>query len=325
MMTTDDNEKQGLKRPNADLRKQRPKLVGHPIVTETQSTAVPIDSDSETPAAEDQWPLSARLSRCAFLQQSRFLQGACREDVQIVERTLVVKEAWPELHRAREYRREVLLEVVNRLVEQKKGYADLRRRIVQDDDFVKVIGKWVIVRLPHHRAIKCSAASNNIALFQLGAGSQCKDRVEALMDSDIHVYPGEWAPIWMTKGSGAKIRIYLNPGLINTIKDAFFFLIPTAFGIKFKDDYTSTYPTRTEPALPISLVALGATAFFPAMHVWRTGKKPAGRGGRFDGEIFRNAYNRHLYEKIVSSGAPSNASTNIKGNALVVLDLNRLN
>ncbi|KAF9550751.1 hypothetical protein CPC08DRAFT_768836 [Agrocybe pediades] len=322
MMTTDDKEKQGLKRPNADLRKQRPKLVGHPIVTETQSTAVPIASDSETPAAEDQWLLSA--------------------------------QAWPELHRAREYRREVLLEVVNRLVERKKGYADLRRRIVQDDDFVKVIGKWVIVRLPHHRAIKCSAASNNIALFQLCAGSQCKDRVEALMDSDIHVYPGEWA-VMDSQASQAHLddeRFWgqnsdlLEPWPYQHYQGCLFFIIiPTAFSIKFKDDYTSTYPTRTEPALPISLVALRVTAFFAAIHEWRTGKKPTRRGEMFDGEIFRNAYNRHvsaltalkrepntfhaimsqLYEKIVSSGAPSNASTNIKGIALVVLDLNRLN
>ena len=69
-------------------------------------------------------------------------------------------------------------------------------------------------------------------------------------------------PIWMTKGSATDVQIYLNPGLIDLIKNSFF-SSPTAFGYKYKD--------RNEPELTISIVALGATAvenFFPSLNYY---------------------------------------------------------
>ena len=63
----------------------------------------------------------------------------------------------------------------------------------------------------------------------------------------------------MTKSSANGVQIYLNPGLIDLIKTAFF-NGPTAFGFKFKEYYVSSHPDRTEPELTMSIVALGATA-----------------------------------------------------------------
>ena len=37
-----------------------------------------------------------------------------------------------------------------------------------------------------------SVASDHIALFQLGIDDGCKERVKALMENDVYVYPGEW-------------------------------------------------------------------------------------------------------------------------------------
>ena len=112
----------------------------------------------------------------------------------------------------------------------------------------------------------------------------------------MYVYPGQWAndkdgkvrlfkishgintksdhffePIWMTKGSATDVQIYLNPGLIDLIKNSFF-SSPTAFGYKYKDRYVSSHPNpdRNEPELTISIVALGATAvqnFFPSFEL----------------------------------------------------------
>jgi Domain of unknown function (DUF6532) len=66
-------------------------------------------------------------------------------------------------------------------------------------------------------------------------------------------------PIWLTKSSPTNVQIYLNPGLIELTRDAFF-ATPTSFGYKFKDQYVSSHPSQPEPELTIPLLALSATA-----------------------------------------------------------------
>lgn len=63
----------------------------------------------------------------------------------------------------------------------------------------------------------------------------------------------------MARNSVSDVQIYLNPGLIDLIKTAFF-NGPTAFGYKFKKYYVTSHPDRKEPELTIPVVALGATA-----------------------------------------------------------------
>jgi hypothetical protein len=106
-----------------------------------------------------------------------------------------------------------------------------------------------------------------------------------LLENDVYVYPGQWAndkdgkvvffksyaahttksdyfffePVWMTKSSATGVQIYLNQGLVDLLKTAFF-NSPTAFGYKYKDCYVSSHPDHKEPELTMSIVALGATA-----------------------------------------------------------------
>jgi Domain of unknown function (DUF6532) len=61
------------------------------------------------------------------------------------------------------------------------------------------------------------------------------------------------------KSSPTDIQIYLNPGLIQLIQDAWF-ATPTGFGYKFKDKYVSLHPSQPDPELMIPLMALSATA-----------------------------------------------------------------
>ena len=63
----------------------------------------------------------------------------------------------------------------------------------------------------------------------------------------------------MVKNSLTDIQIYLNPGLIDLIKTAFF-NGPMGFGYKFKKYYVSLHSNLKEPELTIPIVALGATA-----------------------------------------------------------------
>ena len=61
------------------------------------------------------------------------------------------------------------------------------------------------------------------------------------------------------KSSPTAVHIYLNPALIQVIRDAFF-ATPTSFGYKFKDQYVSSHASQPDPELTIPLVALSATA-----------------------------------------------------------------
>ena len=69
-------------------------------------------------------------------------------------------------------------------------------------------------------------------------------------------------PVWMVKNSLTDIQIYLNPGLVELLKTAFF-NGPTGFGYKFKQFYVSSHPDHKEPELTIPIVALGATTVSP--------------------------------------------------------------
>lgn len=50
----------------------------------------------------------------------------------------------------------------------------------------------VIDRLSHHRGTIRAAASDHIVMFQLGVDEGCKERVKALIENDVYVFPGEW-------------------------------------------------------------------------------------------------------------------------------------
>jgi Domain of unknown function (DUF6532) len=126
----------------------------------------------------------------------------------------------------------------------------------------------------------------------------------------------------LTKNSSNDVQIYLNPGLIELIKTAFF-NGPTAFGFKFREYYASTHPIRKEPELTMSIVALGATAvrsfftkklmiitdlekFFAVLWEWREGKRvklnsegQKSKGEKFEGDNFKKVYDRHM-EVLVS-------------------------
>lgn len=154
----------------------------------------------------------------------------------------------------------------------------------------------------------------------------------------------------MTKSSATGVQIYLNPGLIDLIK-ASYFNGPTAFGYKFKDSYMSSHPDRKEPELTMSIVALGATAFFAVLWEWREGKKSKSssdshktKGAKFEGDSFKKVYDRHmdtlmalkkkinsyhyvmstLYSKVTDENDRGDSGVLMKGNALAVLDFDGL-
>ncbi|KAF8815657.1 hypothetical protein BYT27DRAFT_7079530, partial [Phlegmacium glaucopus] len=319
------------------LRRPKTQAV-HPMVQKLKmkpgAFTIKSDDDNKT-RPEDNWPKALQLRNGALMQQTDLICAVCREAIHIVEKTLVTQHAWPELHKGAHYKREVLLEAVKVLraknTEDNEGkqdaqYKALNTRVSNNERFVRCIGKW-----------------------------GCSQRVCALIENNVYVYPGHWAvdkdgkPIWMVKNSLTDIQIYLNPGLVELLKTAFF-NGPTGFGYKFKEYYVSSHPDLKEPELTIPIIALGATAFFAALYEWREGKKgkmssdsQKAKAEKFKGNNFKRVYDRHmetlmklkkkintyhkfmaeLYLKVINGDKPDTGAL-IKGSALAVLDLDGL-
>ena len=101
---------------------------------------------------EDSWPKALQLRTGALTQQTDLIRAVCREAIRIVEKTLVTQHAWPELHKGAHYKQQVLLEAVKVLcaknTEDDDGTQDVRykalnTRVLNDEKFVRCIGKWV--------------------------------------------------------------------------------------------------------------------------------------------------------------------------------------
>ncbi|KJA13097.1 hypothetical protein HYPSUDRAFT_151966, partial [Hypholoma sublateritium FD-334 SS-4] len=252
-----------------------------------------VDDDAE------KWPAAAQLQGSGLLGQNLFIRSICRDAIKTAERGIVVEDAWPEIHNAAEYRRRLLMRAAKGLQTSDARYAEVRARIKVDEDFVRIIGKWVVDRLPHARGPVRLAALDHIAVFQLGVEDGCIRRVKYLLDSETYVYPGHWEkdeagePVWIVKGHQA----YLNTAIIQILR-ATFFSSQNALGHRHMKEYTSSHPTRLEPELTVQLVALAATGIHAALDCWRDGNYIKRKNEKFDGETYKTVYERHIVNLI---------------------------
>ncbi|KAF8176926.1 hypothetical protein BJ912DRAFT_1024284 [Pholiota molesta] len=251
------------------------------------------DSESER---EEEWPAHTKLQGNGLTQQNVYVRAVCHKAIKIVEKVLVFEQAWPELHRAAEYRVEILTQAAKELEKSGTQYRDIRKRVKKDDDYAKTVGKWVIDRLPQHRGpIRLTALDQIQAVFQLGVDDVCAKRVNALLATDTYVYPGNWGldnrgnPKWIVRGN----QIYLNSTIIYILRSTFF-SSTGALGFRYKDLYKSSHPDRPESELPIPLVALAATGIHAALDTWKDGNYVKKKTDKFDGETYKTIFNRHV-------------------------------
>jgi hypothetical protein len=124
-------------------------------------------------------------------------------------------------------------------------------------------------------------ATNQIAAYELSTGTKCKDRVEALIQDDRYIFPGEWVGV-----SGQRVRDrctlnlgpphrqltqppwcqydhkadspYQHPAILETLK-ASFFHTPSSIGFRVVKEYNDLLTDAPKRILPPSMVALAAT------------------------------------------------------------------
>lgn len=122
---------------------------------------------------------------------------------------LVMQHAWPELNRLADYRREVLVTAAKALQKSDERYRDIQDRVKKDEKFAMVLRKLVshfppvslniyqdasqvMDRLAGIRGTVHLRGLDHIAVFQLGIGDACVQRVQALVTDDRYIYPGKW-------------------------------------------------------------------------------------------------------------------------------------
>ena len=116
-------------------------------------TAVNIEyGEEDKTVPKDNWPKAIQLRIGTLTQQTDLVCAACCEAIRIIEKTLVMQHAWPELHKGMHYNWQVLLEAVKVLqaknLEDDEGkqdaqYKALNTQVLNDEKFVRCIGKWV--------------------------------------------------------------------------------------------------------------------------------------------------------------------------------------
>ena len=121
--------------------------------SKSKAGAVVTESDnSDKSIPEGNWPKAVQLRTGALTQQTDLIWVACHEAIRIVKKTLVMEHAWPELHKGTLYKWQVLLEAVKLLCaknteddegKQDAQYKALNSHLLNDETFVRYIGKWV--------------------------------------------------------------------------------------------------------------------------------------------------------------------------------------
>ncbi|KJA23034.1 hypothetical protein HYPSUDRAFT_138140, partial [Hypholoma sublateritium FD-334 SS-4] len=245
----------------------------------------------------DHWPDYTDIAPGGLCDQLILIRALCRDAIHILELTLVTQEAWPELHRAAEYRVEVFSQAAKVLQKTDARYRDFRKRIVKDEEYASSVGAWIADRLPLARGPARVHALNEIAVFQLGIGPACVMRVKALFSHKTYVYPGHWdtnakgETVWVVKGK----EMYQNPAITCVLRSVYFGSF-SALGYKFKEFYISSHPDESDPELTIPLVALAATGVHTALDSWKTGRynKHDTKLNKFSGDMFKTIYQHHI-------------------------------
>lgn len=143
MLTRDDEQLYESANARRKKAKAAPSLLSADPSHLVKSTN-PFYSDENS--HEDRWPTHARLRGYNLKEQREVIRKVCRNAIKIVQTTLVMQHAWPELNHLAEYRREVLTTAAKTLLRVDDRYADIRERVNKDDKFAMVLGKLVSAR-----------------------------------------------------------------------------------------------------------------------------------------------------------------------------------
>jgi len=103
------------------------------------------DLEEVSPGERD-WLPEACLSRGRLRAQNAYIKRVIHRSIDLVEKDMITKHAWPELHCSAQYRWDTIMDALDELCVDDEGFDRIRERAGIDEKFVKTIGAWVIFR-----------------------------------------------------------------------------------------------------------------------------------------------------------------------------------
>ncbi|TEB24819.1 hypothetical protein FA13DRAFT_1777722 [Coprinellus micaceus] len=185
---------------------------------------------------------------------------------------LLTVNAFPEIVRWGEYAQTILLEAAEEL----------------DGTYPKKVK--VIDRYSQTRSVVKLNARTEVALYELSKGAKCKARVDALLNKEAYIFPGQWTGLQATTWKIDSSEPYGSDAILQVIKETYF-KERKSIGYTAIKKYNNNRPNSSAPVLPPSMIALAATAVHVALDEWKNGTlEKASFNGNSWGFVFR----RHL-------------------------------
>jgi hypothetical protein len=143
--------------------------------------------------------------------QDPLISRLIREGMEVVMKHALTTHAWPDVDSGAAFRSDILQQITKAHRTSDPRVVDVIERIKVDTDFAKELGVAVglvftfflqlipllfqmVSRLATLRSPVKMSAGTEIAGFMLGKGSRCVERVKALKEKDLYIFPGDWAP-----------------------------------------------------------------------------------------------------------------------------------
>ncbi|THU78004.1 hypothetical protein K435DRAFT_701053, partial [Dendrothele bispora CBS 962.96] len=199
----------------------------------------------------------------------------------------VLEHAFPELLDKIATARTVLLESAVTVVWKDVRMKDISERLSCDLEFVTPLSNLIIDRISTFRKSLKDQAEKEIAAYELGTEEKCAARVEGILELDKFVFPGTWDESkWNPP--------YCHIAIKKTLKRSFFHT-PKHLGSQLTPTFTCTYqdPTGVDRRneMPVTMVALVATAIFAGLAEWTNGTyAPIS----FSGDRYSSVYDAHV-------------------------------
>lgn len=213
------------------------------------------------------WPQHAQLvapekgTNHNILDQPSLIQKVTRSAIARITDDIVLVRAWPETSARLAYGKPTLLEACRVVANEYPSVQDIIQRINADELFTKYISNMAVDRIALMRSPARVQGDRVVPHYQLGLGSDCRERVQSLFKKHVYVFPGQW----IDDGSGNvntwkpnTKSPYTHPALIDALKQGFF-NTSTALGSRYAPRFTTVGQDRE---MTIPLLALAATGVY---------------------------------------------------------------
>ncbi|THU77335.1 hypothetical protein K435DRAFT_96631 [Dendrothele bispora CBS 962.96] len=262
----------------------------------------PIPSRNWPEHARLRLPSNGRMKDLSLKEQHPVLGSVIRGAMTKIKIQCVTEHAFPELKDKIETARTHLLDSAMSLRESDDRTKDIAERLGCDLPFATALTDLVIDRISTFRKKVKDVALTEIAAYELGTEEKCTARVEALFEHDKYTFPGtwdesQWDPKNLTGVQSFTIRKnkpYMHDAMKKTLKK-FFFQSPTSIGSQLSSTFSCDYqdPTGVDKRneMPITFVALVATAIFAGLLEWSNG---IWKLINFSGDTYSSVYDAHV-------------------------------